>query len=155
MNDSALLWVSPDLTDITDQTSRTRIIGEVSDCNEFINNAYADIAQILLLYELYDSWREQDKLILNISSNSSDAIKIKPHIYSVYKTALDKASQQLSYEKSKCQVCNLRFGWIDTPRVQHVDSPKITTDDACDIIDMVIKSSASGMITELTILPKA
>ena len=133
---------------------RARIVSAAADCDVFINNAYAGIAQVDLLYEIYAAWRDTDRLIVNISSNSGDGIKTRPHIYAVHKTALDKASQQLSYQKSSVRICNLRFGWLDTPRVSAVNEAKISLVDAGDMIDTIIKQSTSGMITDLTMLPK-
>ena len=141
--------------DIADPSARARIIGAAAQCDVFINNAYSDTAQVDMLYELYASWADSHKLIINISSNSADGIKSRPHPYASHKAALDKASQQLSYQKSGLRVCNLRFGWLDTPRKAEVTESKISMTDACDVIDHVMRSSATMMYTELTILPKA
>lgn len=140
--------------DISNPSDRARIIQGSSLCDVFVNNAYDGIAQVDLLYELYAAWRDTDRLIINISSNSGDGIKNKPHAYAVHKAALDKASQQLSYQKSPVRICNLRFGWLDTPRVSQVSEPKISLSNACDVVDMVIRATATGMFTELTVLPK-
>lgn len=141
--------------DISNADDRARIINQSSQCDVFVNNAYAGNAQIDLLYELFANWHDSDRFIINISSNSGDGIKPDPNRYAVYKSALDKASQQLTYRKSRCKICNLRFGWLDTPRVAHVTDAKISMADACDVVQMVLSGSASGMITEMTVLPKA
>jgi hypothetical protein len=141
--------------DISDPVARAQIINAAAGCNVFVNNAYSGIAQVDLLYELYAAWRDTDRLIINISSNSGDGIKNKPHAYAVHKAALDKASQQLSYQNNSLKICNLRFGWLDTPRVLQVTDAKISLADACDVINMVIQSTATGMFTELTVLPKS
>ena len=141
--------------DISDPSSRAGIIAATTGCHVFINNAYASIAQVELLYELHAAWADSHRLIINISSNSGDGIKTRPHPYAVHKTALDKASQQLGYQQSKLRICNLRFGWLDTPRVASVTEDKISMADACDIVQMVMQGSASASVTELTVLPKA
>ena len=141
--------------DIGRATDRARIVAEAAPCDVFVNNAHCGIAQVELLYELYAAWFDSDRLIINISSNSSDGIKNRPHPYAVQKAALDKASQQLSYQRSRLRICNLRFGWLDTPRVATVTDAKISMADACDVVQMVIAGSASGMLTEITVLPKS
>jgi hypothetical protein len=141
--------------DITNPSDRAKIIDQCSNCDVFINNAYSGTSQVDLLYELYAAWCNTFRLIINISSNTGDGIKTWPHPYAAHKIALDKASQQLSYQKSQVRICNLRFGWLDTARVSYVTEPKISMTDACAVVDMVMRSTDTAMFTELTVLPKA
>jgi len=107
-----------------------------------------------MLYELFDAWQDLPRLIINISSNSGDSIKQRVHPYAVYKSALDKASQQLSHQKSGVQICNLRFGYIDTPSVRHHDQKKMSVDHACDWVYYIINSPLTTLVTEITVLPR-
>jgi len=115
----------------------------------FINNAYDGFNQVSLLYELINNGYESK--IINISSNSSDGIKDQIHPYAISKYALDKASEQLFYRGHN--VTNLRFGWVDTPRVSEKakDKKKISTDYVVNIIEWVLNQP--HRIKEMTICP--
>jgi short-subunit dehydrogenase involved in D-alanine esterification of teichoic acids len=110
-----------------DITTPQSIIDEIENYDIFINNAYSGFSQVNILYDLYEKWKNEDKKIINISSNSSDGIKTKSHIYAIHKSALDKASEQLHYDKGVCKVINVRPGWIDTPRVKHITATKMNS----------------------------
>jgi NAD(P)-dependent dehydrogenase (short-subunit alcohol dehydrogenase family) len=112
----------------------------------FINNAYDGFAQVNLLYELIKKFEGK---IINISSNSSDGIKNKVWPYAVHKSALDKANQQLFH--NGYNVTNVKFGWLDTARVKHIDEPKIDLLDAVDTIDHVVNNP--NRIETITVLP--
>lgn len=57
--------------DISDELIRTDIIKQAETADIFINNAYAPIAQTLLLKMILESWANQKKLIININSKIS------------------------------------------------------------------------------------
>ncbi|MBR20282.1 MAG: hypothetical protein CMA64_09105 [Euryarchaeota archaeon] len=131
--------------DITDPTS---IITHMSNFqyDVFINNAYDGFAQVNLLYELIKVFKGR---IVNISSNSSDGIKNKVWPYSVHKSALDKASQQLFH--NGYNVSNIKFGWLNTDRVEHIDESKIDLFDAVNTVDYVVNNI--NRIETITVLP--
>ena len=135
--------------DINNLNGRTRIIHRVANCDVFINNAHDGFNQVSLLYELINNGYESK--IINISSNSSDGIKDQIHPYAISKYALDKASEQLFYRGY--DVTNLRFGWVDTPRVSEKakDKKKISTDYVVNIIEWVLNQP--HRIKEMTICP--
>ncbi len=141
--------------DIQDPAVRTRIVAEASDCTVFVNNAYAGFAQVDLLYELFEVWQDQPKLIINISSNSGDGIKHKIHPYAVHKAALDKASEQLAYLDKSCKISTVRPGWLDTTRVAAWDGKKITPSHLLQVFDLIIDSWSmkSFTIPTITVLP--
>jgi hypothetical protein len=140
--------------DISDPAARARIVKEVEDCDVFVNNAYAGFAQVDLLYQLYESWRDQPRLIINISSNSPDGIKSHMHPYASHKAALDKASEQLSYQKTALKVCNVRPGWIDTARADSHQGSKIDPQRLCDVIELIIRGIDSMDVIGITVLPR-
>jgi NAD(P)-dependent dehydrogenase (short-subunit alcohol dehydrogenase family) len=139
--------------DIAVPEHRARIIAESNDCGVFVNNASCVFAQVNMLYEIHTAWIDLPRLIINISSTASDGIKNHSHPYAVYKAALDKASQQLSNLHRPVKVCNLRFGYVDTPRVASVSAKKIDVEHACDMIFTVINAPTNLQISEITILP--
>lgn len=141
--------------DITDKECRTNIIELSHDCDVFINNAYEDIGQVSLLYELYDSWKDSNKTIVNIGSDTTCGIKKHPHLYTAHKIALDKASEQLSHLNSKCKVINIRFGWVGTPRVLNNYNPTsyIEVKDAVAYIIEQINWSSKYRVTDCLMRP--
>ena len=141
--------------DITVKEDRTKIIENSMDCDVFINNASSGIGQVYLLYELYEQWQHLDKIIVNISSDTTCGIKNYMHIYSAYKIALDKASEQLSHLNNKCKVINIRFGWVGTQRVLDNYKPKsyIELDDATKYIIEQVNWSLKYRVTDCLLRP--
>ena len=91
--------------DIKDKSDREKIIKEVSDCNVFINNAHEEFAQVHMLNELYNSWKEmQGKIIINIGVDSvpSVAWQVVHKMYPVEKMALHSAIDILQQESNRC-----------------------------------------------------
>ena len=134
---------------------RAQIIELSKDCDVFINNAHASYAQTDMLIELFDVWKDDKKLIINIGSDATNGIKVDVHRYTFEKAALDKASKQLSLSKSKCRVTNLRLGWVGNERIMKTFNPQsvITLDDVYDIISFIINSSSKFRACELSISP--
>lgn len=130
------------------------IIQHLYESSIFINNAYDGFAQVDMLYSIYDIWKnDSSKTIISISSNSSDGIKTKEHPYAIHKAALDKASQQLAYNKNtKCKIINIKPGWIDIDRVNHITEPKIEPIELCKLISFMISTTYNPI--EMTILPR-
>lgn len=119
--------------------------GSLEDCDVFINCKHNDFEQVELLFKA----AELNKRIINISSNSGDGNKSFPHIYAIQKNALDKANEQLYYQgiETTC----VRFGWIDTPRVEQYDVQKMTVEYCIEVIDWVLKQP--HRVKEVTVTP--
>ena len=122
-----------------------RIVNTLEECDVFINCKHDGFSQVELLYEA----AKLNKKIINIGSNSPDGIKTKPHIYAVEKSALDKANEQLFYQG--VDTCIVRFGYIDTPRVESVDDKKMSVDYACSVIFWILEQP--HRVKEITICP--
>ena len=90
-----------------------------------------------------------NKRIINIGQIHQMVSKLTPHIYAVQKSALDKANEQLFYQG--VDTCVVRFGYIDTPRVEHVDDKKMSVDYACQVIFWILRQS--HRVKELTVCP--
>lgn len=125
---------------------KENIIKQSVDCDVFINNAHESFFQIELLYELSKTFKGK---IINISSNSGDGIKNYSHMYAIQKNALDKANEQLYYQG--VNTTNLRFGWIDTPKVQDVEETKMSTKYCISIVDWLLEQP--HRVKEITITP--
>lgn len=140
---------------ILDKEDRKLIIEQSSDCHVFVNNAHRRYAQTELLYELWDAWKDQGKLIVNIGSNTTDSIKPFPHQYAAEKIALEKASEQLANLNMPCKVSIYRFGWIGTERVINDYRPEkyIIPDDAAKFIVDTIMQTYNYRLVNATLLP--
>lgn len=119
--------------------------GSLEECDVFINCKHDGFEQVELLYKA----AELKKKIINISSNSGDGNKPYPHIYAVQKAAIDKANEQLYYQN--VDTTSIRFGWIDTPRVEMFDEYKMSVEYCVGVIDWVLNQP--HRVKELTITP--
>jgi len=126
------------------------ILAITKDADVFINNAYAGFYNVHLLYDLFELWQNQDKVIVNISSDSSDGIKDYPHLYAVAKGAIDKASIQLQNCDGRCRVINIRPGYVDTPRVEKINAEKMSADDVTRIILWAIDQPSHIYLREIS-----
>lgn len=117
----------------------------LEECDIFINCKHDGFLQVNLLYEA----ALLNKRVINISSNSGDGIKSKPHIYAVEKNALDKANEQLFYQGVDTTV--IRFGYFDSPRVEQVNEKKMSIDYCVSIISWILQQP--HRVKEITICP--
>ncbi len=136
--------------DLADIDTVERIADAAKDADIFINNAYRRVAQVDMLYAMHKRWKNDHKTIVSISSNSGDGIKSFPHPYAVFKSALDKAIEQLQVQ-SICRVMNLRPGYVDTERVKHIEAKKLSPDYVANIVAWMIEQNC--LIKTLTIEP--
>ena len=117
----------------------------LEDCNVFINNKCDRFEQVFMLYHA----AEAGKRIINISSNTSDR-KSNNRMYAVYKGALDDLNDRLYCEGYA--TTSIRFGYFDSPRVEHIDADKMPIDYCVDVIDWILKQPY--VIKEITITPE-
>lgn len=103
------------------------IIEAARDCDIFVNNAHFGYAQVVLLWSMAKTWADQpDKLIVSMGSLAADGIKPGRGLYAIYKKALDGLTEQLQSDPTiRCRISILRFGYVDTDMVAHVDAPKL------------------------------
>jgi NAD(P)-dependent dehydrogenase (short-subunit alcohol dehydrogenase family) len=118
-------------------------VDSLEECDIFINNKHDGFSQVEMLYKA----AEMGKRIINIGSNSPDQNKHSPHPYAVHKAALDKANHQLYYQGVNTTI--LRPGYFDSPRVEHIDAPKMELDYMVELVLWVIKQEYR--IKELTV----
>ena len=117
----------------------------LEECDVFINCKHMGFDQVYMLYEAADL----NKRIINISSNSGDGIKKKPHVYAVEKNALDKANEQLYYQG--INTTSVRFGWFDSERVADVKDKKMSLEYCISVIDWILQQPHK--VKEVTITP--
>ncbi len=77
------------------------VVAEAADCDVFVNNRYnykyEQSGQLELLYRMFESWRGQNKRIINIGSRAGTCTNRGAiDRYAIYKHALDTATDQLN-----------------------------------------------------------
>lgn len=139
--------------DITDPGARSKLIQEIADFDVFVNNAHVQWAQTDLLYELFERWKNLDKLIINLGSKSSDGIKDFVHPYALSKKSLDEATLQLNQLKSRCRITTLKPSWVDTPAIRpyNVQDSKLDPLDVARMVEWVVGLPPSLHIESLTL----
>ncbi|MBV36227.1 MAG: hypothetical protein CMP47_12385 [Rickettsiales bacterium] len=111
--------------DIGDYDCRHRIVQECADVDIIFNNAHSGFYQVDLLYQLYEKYRNTDKIIVNISSNSPETSIHRPHKYSVEKMALDVATMQLK-SHARCRIVVAKPGLFESNRSLHIEGEKMS-----------------------------
>ena len=121
--------------------------GNVSleECDVFINCKHDGFEQVEMLYYA----AKLNKRIINIGSNSPDQTKYSVHPYQVEKAALDVANNQLFYQGIDTTI--VRFGYFDSPRVQHVKESKMSIDYCVSVIEWIL--AQPHRVKDITIVP--
>lgn len=105
--------------DITQRSSRNKIISAVRDCSVFINNACAGYGQVDLLIELFTEWKYEDRLIVNVGSRIAEVMldESRLHLleYSAQKKALKTTVAEI--QGYSCSVEYVWFGYVGTPKI--------------------------------------
>lgn len=117
----------------------------LEECDIFINCKHDGFEQVELLFKA----ASLEKRIINIGSNSPDGRKHHPTMYQIQKSALDKANDQLFYQGINTTI--VRFGYFDSPRVDHIESKKMNIDYCVEVIDWVLFQPHK--VKEITITP--
>ncbi len=115
-----------------------RILDQVKYFDIFVNNAYHE-NQLVLLEKIFSLWRGQDKLIINVSSRYIN----EPNSYSHNKSKQDEFCQSKVYQYPK--ILNLKPGLVDTPRVKHINGPKLTTAQVIDTVDYCLQNNVQSI----------
>lgn len=109
------------------------------DYDVFINNAYMDIHQELILNLLFPFWQDKDKCIITIGSYVIDYPPIKKQHeqwpYKEHKVSLAKTFRKLSKTEKICRLHLINPGPTDTEMLQHYNN--ITKMDPSNISKMV------------------
>jgi len=126
--------------DITDKNSRTRILHAVRECDVFINNAHDGFGQVELLNDLFTSWKDEEKLIINIGVDTVPYTnwQVVHQQYPVEKVALHSQSELLQNQAHRCRVTTLGLGHVDTEFNKYYDGAKLSYTNIIDIIKWII-----------------
>ena len=141
--------------DLHNISIRGKMYTEIDDCDIFINNADLGWNQIKLLYELWDIWKDKDKLIVNIGSTAADYNPPIARSYNVQKKALQDACLQLQQASGPCKVMLIKPGYVDTPRVKHIEATKMDPKElALHIKELVELKNSTFWTPVVTLYPR-
>lgn len=120
------------------------IIAVIETADVFINNAYSNYAQALLLDELYKRWQDLDKVIINIGSICTKRSRIEQHLdhmpwaYRDHKLALEKMFNHLIKENDTCRLHLLTPGAIDTSMTKHLQCNKLSPQRVAECVKLML-----------------
>jgi NAD(P)-dependent dehydrogenase (short-subunit alcohol dehydrogenase family) len=141
--------------DLRLRANRQRMFLTIQDCDIFINNADLGWEQTTLLYELWEQWKDKEKLIVNIGSDAADYNPNFARPYNVQKRALQDACLQLQQAYQPCKVMLVKPGYIDTPRVQQINATKMDpTEVALYIKDLTEMKNRTLWTPIVTLYPR-
>jgi hypothetical protein len=130
--------------DITSATDRKQIIKQCHDCDVFINNAHDSFGQTYMLLDLFHSWQNTNKTIINVGSvvaEETTILKNYEHLleYQIQKKSLKVLHNDLVNLKTNLTLKYVSFGYVGTERIlkKYPNLTKdqyITIDEAVDSI---------------------
>jgi NAD(P)-dependent dehydrogenase (short-subunit alcohol dehydrogenase family) len=130
------------------------IVYAAKDCDIFINNAYCEYQQALLLQDLYSEWKDTTKQIISIGSvvtsypRSQIELNDLPWPYRDHKIALEKMFRKLVWEHNSCSLHLISPGPVDTPMIKHLSVSKLNPNS---VVDVVLNVMYNRNIRELTV----
>lgn len=141
--------------DLRIRANRLRMYEVIQDSDIFINNADLGWEQTTLLYELWEQWKDKEKLIVNIGSDAADYQPSFARAYNVQKRALQDACLQLQQAYQPCKVMLIKPGYIDTPRVQQISATKMDPREvALYIKDLIEMKNSTFWVPIVTLYPR-
>lgn len=123
---------------------RTKIVEFSYDADIFVNNAHNrigdahDDSQLVLLRRMFNQWKGQNKLIINISSIAPASEQ--QTAYSLVKLGLDKFCESKTFQLP--HIINLKPNWVmvESLRTLIGNQPHMTTSQLVDVLDFCLKS---------------
>lgn len=141
--------------DINDAVTRRQILTESRDCDIFINNAHSKWAQTELLSLFWNEWKDQQKIIVCIGSNTTEYNQIGGREYTLHKLALEESCKQLRLANKPCKVILIKPAYVDTPRVSDIVAPKIDPVELANCVKSIVMNTELSMwIPYILIYPK-
>lgn len=129
--------------DITNKNARKQIIKESKECDIFINNAQEGFGQTMLLLDLFYSWKDTNKTIINVGSviaEESVILKNYEHLleYQNQKKSLKTLHYDLVNLNTSLQLKYVFFGYVGTERILK-KYPNMTRDEYITVDEAVNK----------------
>ena len=129
--------------DIDDPKSRRKIVNEIQDCDVFINNAQSNFSQTLMLLDVFQSWANTNKTIINVGSiiaENETILKNYEHLleYQVQKKSLRTLHFDLLNLQTSLNLKYVYFGYVGTERILK-KYPHFTPDNYITVDEAVNK----------------
>ena len=111
--------------DITNKEDRLKIIKKSADCDIFINNAHEGFGQVFMLSELFEAWRMEEKMIINIGVDTVPYTnwQVVHKQYPVEKVALhaqcSRRHPRVSVQRESHPRRIVRFSTMSNPFIFH------------------------------------
>jgi hypothetical protein len=135
-----------------------QIVDIAKDCDCFINNAYSDLQQEILLRRLCELWQGQDKMIITIGSGVVDYPRLEkdrdsePWDYRENKRTLLQTFRKLAYQgNDQPQLRMITPGAVDTDLIKHIDCVKLDPGKVADAVGIMLENL---YIKEMTVYGK-
>lgn len=154
--------------DIKKAEDRNKIAEQVKNFEVFINNAYDfatdDPGQTNLLYIMTQLWKNEDKILINLSSIGGDFPEDKVP-YNINKSIQDKHLKGVSHTTKKLHTINIKPYWTSTEWVNngwpniarntynYPEVGKIEVEEIIKTLDFILSNRPTMRITEISIYP--
>lgn len=108
--------------DITSNSGRKKIVEESQDCDVFINNAFDGFGQTLMLLDIFNSWKNTSKTIINVGSavaEDNNILKNYEYLleYQIQKKSLKILNYDLIDLGYNVHIKYVWFGYVGTERI--------------------------------------
>jgi hypothetical protein len=113
---------------ITDPVKRADIVNNIYDCDVFINNAFDRYGQCEMLFDVWKSWKDTNKIIINIGSNVTKYIQSPKRLemldYYNYKISLKNLHERLQNLNTSVNMHYISFGYVATEKTKAKNIPE-------------------------------
>lgn len=130
------------------------IVESIVDADIFINNAYYEYQQCVLLQKINNMWAGTNRQIINIGSTCvhyprlEQDLDSEPWPYRDHKSALEKLFRHLVKQENSCRLHLINPGAVDTDMIKHISCTKLEPLSVAIAVQTVINFPS---IKELTI----
>lgn len=127
--------------DISTAEGRRRVVKVCEGVDVIFLNAHDGFGQVETLYDLFEAYRDKNKHIVVMGSQSSRGQKDFPYRYSIEKKSLEAACEQIQNCHSLLRVTLLGPGWVSTERTDKLtDERKLSSGNFIKVLEFVLNS---------------
>jgi hypothetical protein len=138
--------------DISDKSTRNKILENIKSSDIFINNAYYPLAQTELLEQVINQWQGKQKVIVNIGSK---AIYSKIVLPSMIDYIAEKRKQKEIINQYRLtanpHIIDLTLGLVDTEMASRFLANKLDPTDVAKLLVDILELKDSIYVQELTL----
>ena len=138
--------------DISSSDGIDKLIDDAITADVFINNAYADLAQVEIFKKLFNAWKDDSaKTIVNIIRRAKYQGP-RSNKYYIFKTELSKVANSALFNGKKCRIININPGYVRTDAIAHIpdDHPCMTVEECANAITWALNAPPGIEIGELS-----